>query len=219
MITANHENARYNMVYQQIRPWDVYDHQVLDIMQELPREQFVPHSYRSLAFADTRIPLGHGQVMMDPKLEARMLQALKIKPSDQILEIGTGSGFMTACLAALGNTVTSYDIYDALIQTAEEKLGLQGINNVHLHLGNAFTAELPKEGFDVIAVTGSLPQYSNYLEQFLAPGGRIYMVVGKAPVMEATLVSRQDTGIRKDFLLETDLPALELLPAISTFSF
>ena len=219
MNSANHQSARYNMAYQQIRPWDVYDNQVLNVMQELPREQFVPHAYRSLAFADTRIPLGHGQMMMEPKLEARLLQALSIKPSDQILEIGTGSGFLTACLAALGNTVSSYDIYDALIQTAEEKLHLQGINNVHLHLGNAFTAKLPQEGFDVIAVTGSLPQYTDYLEQFLAPGGRLYMIVGKSPVMEATLITRHSDEMVKDFLLETDIPALELLPHSSGFSF
>jgi len=219
MITVSNKDARYNMAYQQIRPWDVFDDQVLDIMQSLPREQFVPHAYRSLAFADTRIPLGHGQVMMEPRLEARMLQSLAIKPSDQILEVGTGSGFVTACLATLGNSVTSYDIYDAFIKTAEEKLAMQGINNVHLHLGNAFAAELPKEGFDVIAVTGSLPAYSDQCEQFLAPGGRLFMVVGTSPVMEAIRVTRNGDEFVEDHLFETDLPPLELLPQPSRFSF
>lgn len=219
MITVSNKNARYNMAYQQIRPWDVWDDKVLDVMQELPREQFVPHAYRSLAFADTRIPLGHGQTMMEPKQEARMLQSLAIKPSDQILEIGTGSGFVAACLATLGNTVTSYDIYDAFVQTAIEKLSLQSINNVHLHAGNAFTAELPKEGFDVIAVTGSMPAYSDQCEQFLAPGGRLFMVVGEPPIMEAILITRHGDAFVEDHLFETDLPPLELLPQRSHFSF
>jgi len=219
MITANYDIARYNMAYQQIRPWDVWDDLVLDVMQELPREQFVPHAYRSLAFADTRIPLGHGELMMEPKMEARMLQALAVNPSDQVLEIGTGSGFVTACLARLGNAVSSYDIHDDFIQSAEEKLAMQGINNVHLNLGNGFTAELPKEGFDVIAVTGSLPEYSDKYEQFLAPGGRLFMVVGGSPVMEAMLITRHGEEFIQDHLFETDLPPLKLLPQPSRFSF
>ncbi|WP_419603184.1 protein-L-isoaspartate O-methyltransferase family protein [Thiolapillus sp.] len=219
MMTVSNRDARYNMAYQQIRPWDVFDDQVLDIMQSLPREQFVPHAYRSLAFADTRIPLGHGQVMMEPKLEARMLQSLAVRPSDQILEVGTGSGFVTACLASLGNSVSSFDIYDAFINTAKEKIAMQGINNVHLHLGNAFAAELPREGFDVIAVTGSLPAYNDQCEQFLAPGGRLFMVVGTSPVMEAILVTRHGDEFVEEHLFETDLPLLELLPQPSRFSF
>ncbi len=219
MMTVSNRDARYNMAYQQIRPWDVFDDQVLDIMQSLPREQFVPHAYRSLAFADTRIPLGHGQVMMEPKLEARMLQSLAVRPSDQILEVGTGSGFVTACLASLGNSVSSFDIYDAFINTAKEKIAMQGINNVHLHLGNAFAAELPREGFDVIAVTGSLPAYNDQCEQFLATGGRLFMVVGTSPVMEAILVTRHGDEFVEEHLFETDLPPLELLPQPSCFSF
>ncbi|WP_293646676.1 protein-L-isoaspartate O-methyltransferase family protein [Thiolapillus sp.] len=218
-MTVSNRDARYNMAYQQIRPWDVFDDQVLDIMQSLPREQFVPHAYRSLAFADTRIPLGHGQVMMEPKLEARMLQSLAVRPSDQILEVGTGSGFVTACLASLGNSVSSFDIYDAFINTAKEKIAMQGINNVHLHLGNAFAAELPREGFDVIAVTGSLPAYNDQCEQFLATGGRLFMVVGTSPVMEAILVTRHGDEFVEEHLFETDLPPLELLPQPSRFSF
>ncbi|WP_456379715.1 protein-L-isoaspartate O-methyltransferase family protein [Thiolapillus sp.] len=219
MTITNHENARYNMAQQQIRPWDVWDERVLEIMMDLPREQFVPHAYRSLAFADMRIPLGHGQVMMEPKLEARMLQALAIQPGDQILEIGTGSGFVTACLATLGSTVTSYDIHDAFIQTAKEKLSQQGIDNAQLQLGNAFAAELPAEGFDAIAVTGSLSQYSDHLERLLAPGGRLFMIVGASPVMEAMLATRHGDEFVQDHLFETDLPPLELLPQLSGFSF
>ncbi len=213
------DKARYNMAWQQIRPWEVFDDRVLQIMQDIPREQFVPHAYRALAFSDMRIPLGHGQVMMEPKLEARMLQALAVKPSDQILEVGTGSGFVTACLAALGNAVTSYDIYEALVNTAEDKLALQGVNNTHLHLGNAFSADLPEGGFDVIAVTGSLPRYDDRLERLLAPGGRLFMIVGESPVMEAMLITRHGDEFVQDFLFETDFPALELLPEPSGFTF
>jgi len=219
MTIANDKDANFNMAYQQIRPWDVWDDRVLDTMMNLSREQFVPLAYRSLAFADMRIPLGHGQVMMEPKLEARMLQSLAIQPDDQILEIGTGSGFVTACLAALGNTVSSYDIHDAFIRAAAEKLSQQGIGNAHLHLGNAFSAELPAEGFDVIAVTGSLTQYSGHLERLLAPGGRLFMIVGASPVMEAMLVTRHGDDFVQDHLFETDLPPLELLPQASGFSF
>ncbi|WP_457673715.1 protein-L-isoaspartate O-methyltransferase family protein [Thiolapillus sp.] len=219
MPELNLDKARYNMAWQQIRPWNVFDDRVLDVMQKVPREQFVPHAYRSLAFSDTRIPLGHGQVMMEPKLEARMLQSLAVKPSDHVLEIGTGSGFVTACLASLGNSVVSYDIYEALVNTAQEKLALQGINNTHLHLGNGFSAELPEGGFDVIAVTGSLPRYDDRLERLLTPGGRLFMIVGTSPVMEAMLITRHGDEFVQDFLFETDVPPLELLPEPSGFSF
>ncbi|BAO43074.1 protein-L-isoaspartate O-methyltransferase family protein [Thiolapillus brandeum] len=219
MPELNLDKARYNMAWQQIRPWDVFDDRVLQVMQDVPREQFVPHAYRSLAFSDTRIPLGHGQVMMEPKLEARMLQSLAVKPSDQVLEVGTGSGFVTACLAALGNSVVSYDIYEALVKTAEEKLALQAANNIHLHLGNAFLADLPEGGFDAIAVTGSLPRYDDRLERLLAPEGRLFMIIGESPVMEATLITRHGDEFVQDFLFETDLAPLELLPEPSGFTF
>ncbi|WP_456446287.1 protein-L-isoaspartate O-methyltransferase family protein [Thiolapillus sp.] len=219
MPQLNMDKARYNMAWQQIRPWDVFDDRVLQVMQDIPREQFVPHAYRALAFSDMRIPLGHGQVMMEPKLEARMLQSLAVKPSDQVLEVGTGSGFVTACLATLGNSVVSYDIYEALINTAREKLAMQAANNVHLHLGNAFLAELPEGGFDAIAVTGSLPRYDDRLERLLAPEGRLFMILGESPVMEATLITRHGDEFVQDFLFETDLPPLELLPQPSGFSF
>lgn len=219
MIMTSLEKARYNMAEQQIRPWEVSDDQVLEIMQRIPREHFVPHAYRNLAFADLRIPLGHGEVMMEPKVEARMLQALAVKPSDQILEIGTGSGFLSACLATLGNNVTSYDIHEDFVESAREKLSLQGINNVHLHVGNALAAELPQNGFDVIAVTGSLSQYDTLLEQYLAPGGRLFVIVGESPVMNALLVFRRGEEFMQEHLFETDLPPLKHIPKSSHFLF
>lgn len=220
MIQTDIEKARYNMAEQQIRPWDVFDEKVLDVMQQVPRERFVPHAYRHLAFADLRIPLEHDEVMMEPKVEARMLQALAIRPTDHILEIGTGSGFVTACLATLGNSVVSYDIHEDFIESARDKLALQRINNVHLYLGNPLLLEdLPTEGFDVVAVTGSMPSYDTALEAVLAPGGRLFQVVGESPLMHAMLVTRRNNEFIQDFLFETDLPPLRHIPHPSRFSF
>jgi protein-L-isoaspartate(D-aspartate) O-methyltransferase len=220
MTVIDIERARYNMAEQQIRPWEVFDERVLAVMQEVPRERFVPHDYRELAFADLRIPLGHGEVMMEPKVEARMLQALEIEPTDHILEVGTGSGFVTACLATLGNSVVSYDIHEEFIDAASDKLARQGIHNVRLHLGNPLTLEgLPKEGFDVVAVTGSMPLYDPALEAVLADGGRLFQVVGQSPVMHAMRVTRRGDEFVQDYLFETDLPPLKHIPEPRHFRF
>jgi protein-L-isoaspartate(D-aspartate) O-methyltransferase len=220
MIMTDIEKARYNMAEQQVRPWEVVDEKVLSVIQKVPRERFVPHDYRNLAFADIRIPLGHDEVMMEPKVEARMLQALAIKPTDRILEIGTGSGFVTACLATLGSSVVSYDIHEDLIDSAEEKLAKQGINNVRLHLGNPLGMEdLPAEGFDVVAVTGSMPTYNTALEAVLAPEGRLFQVVGESPVMHAMLITRRGGEFIQNFLFETDLPPLRHLSGLPRFRF
>jgi len=220
MIMTDIEKARFNMAEQQIRPWEVFDEQVLEVIRKVPRERFVPHAYRNLAFSDMRIPLGHDEVMMEPKVEARMLQALAIEPTDQVLEIGTGSGFVTACLATLGNSVVSYDIHEDFIESAGEKLVKQGINNVHLHLGNPLGMEdLPAEGFDVVAVTGSMPAYNTALEAVLAPGGRLFQVVGESPLMHAMLVTRKGDEFIQDFLFETDLPPLRHIPELPHFHF
>jgi len=220
MIMTDMERARFNMAEQQIRPWEVFDERVLRVMQEVPRERFVPHDYLELAFADLRIPLGHGETMMEPKVEARMLQALEIRPTDHVLEVGTGSGFVTACLATLGNSVVSYDIHEDFIESAADKLARQGINNVHLHLGNPLTLEnLPKEGFDVVAVTGSMPFYDPALEAVLAPGGRLFQVVGESPVMHAMRVTRRGDEFVQDYLFETDLPPLRHIPEPRHFRF
>ncbi len=214
------ERARYNMAYQQVRPWEVFDDRVLEVIQSVPRERFVPHAYRNLAFADLRLPIGHGEVMMEPKVEARMLQALEIRPTDQILEIGTGSGFVTACLARLGAFVTSWEIHPDFTETAGDRLARQGIRNVHLHTGNGLDPEvLPKEGFDVVAVTGSMPVYDPALEAVLAPGGRLFQVVGHSPVMNAMRIVREGDDFVQEFLFETDLPPLKRIPVPSTFEF
>ncbi len=220
MTSPNMEQARFNMAEQQIRPWDVSDAKVLDILQTVPRENFVPHAYKGLAFADTEIPIGEGQHMMEPKVEARMLQALAIRPSDQILEIGTGTGFVTACLAKLGNHVMSYEIHKSLTLQAREKLALAGISNVSLHTADVLAGKPSASTFDVIAVTGSLPKYDDSLQQLLSPGGRMFVVVGQSPVMQAMLVTRGTGGqFKQAVLFETDLQALEGAPSVNEFVF
>ena len=219
MTTANMEKARFNMAEQQIRPWEVTDSSVLEVLQTVPRENFVPQAYKGLAFADTQIPIGEGQYMMEPRIEARMLQALAIKPSDQILEIGTGSGFITACMAKLGNHVVSYEIRESLTEQAKENIALAGINNVTLHTGDILTDLPANESFDVIAVTGSLTEHAG-LQQLLSPGGRMFVVSGRSPVMEALLITRDaENQFEQIALFETELQALEGLPVENRFVF
>ncbi|NIM28186.1 MAG: methyltransferase domain-containing protein [Gammaproteobacteria bacterium] len=205
----NLEQARFNMVEQQIRTWEVLDQKVLDIMAEVPREDFVPAAYRNLAFADTCIPLPHGQTMMLPRVEARMLQALQIEPGDRVLEVGTGSGFVTALLARLAAHVTSVEIHDALRRDAEDKLERHGIDNVELFTGDACHGWDQGAPYDVIAVTGSLPVLDERFQASLATGGRLFVIVGQEPAMEALLVTR--TGASQwstESLFETVVPPL-----------
>lgn len=203
------EQARFNMIEQQIRTWDVLDQRVLDVMKSVPREQFVPEHYRSLAFADTNIPLGHDQVMMAPKLEGRLLQALAITPDDSVLEIGTGSGYLTACLARLGKQVTSIDITADFTTAAAAKLEAQGISNITLETLDAAEGIESEKRYDVIAVTGSLPLLQQQFQKNLAVGGRLFIITGSLPIMEANLISRVDENHwSSECLLETCIPPL-----------
>ena len=178
-------------------------------MGNTPREAYVPEKYRALAFADINIPLAHGQVMMAPRVEGRLLQALAIRQSDSVLEIGTGSGYLTACLAALGNHVTSYEIFPELSQAAGEKLTANGCRNVTLIEGDAAGGINSGNRYDVIAVTGSLPELQTTFHNNLTGGGRLFMITGTPPVMEAVLVTRIDDGNWKtESLFETSLPPL-----------
>jgi len=203
------EQARFNMIEQQIRTWDVLDQRVLDVMNSVPREQFVPEHYRSLAFADTNIPLGHDQVMMAPKLEGRLLQALAITADDAVLEIGTGSGYLTACLARLGKHVTSLDITADFTMAAAAKLEAQGISNVTLETFDAAEGIESDKRYDVIAVTGSLPLLQQQFQKNLAVGGRLFIITGSLPIMEANLITRVDENHwSSECLLETCIPPL-----------
>jgi protein-L-isoaspartate(D-aspartate) O-methyltransferase len=185
----NIDFARLQMVDQQVRGWNVYDEDVLATLRELPRETFVPDEFQALAFADTEIAIGHGEHMMTPTVEGRVLQALSLDGDERVLEVGTGSGFLTACLARLGAEVTSIDIYDDFLQAAEEKLAACDIGNVELLQMNAMR-ELPEGGFDAIAVTGSLQLFDSRFVDALTRGGKLFVVVGAAPAMEAKLVLR-----------------------------
>jgi protein-L-isoaspartate(D-aspartate) O-methyltransferase len=209
MNQLNVEQARFNMIEQQIRPWDVLDYRVLEVLKDIPREAFVPAAHRALAFSDISIPLGHGEYMMPPRLEGRMLQALAIQPGERCLEIGTGSGFVTACLARLGGPVTSVDLHADFIDQARAKLAAQGIAGVELAVRDAARGWDGRERFDVIAVTGSLPQLHEGFHESLNIGGRLFLVVGEPPIMEALLVTRiSEREWTTESLFETSLPPL-----------
>ena len=204
----NTDLARRQMVQQQVRAWDVFDADILDLLASVPREQFVPAGLESLAFADTEIPIGHGQFMMTPTIEGRVLQALELTPADEVLEVGTGSGFLTACLARLSRSVLSIDIYDEFLTSAEANLADSGIRNAELGAVNAMHS-LPEQSFDAIAVTGSLQTFDPRFVMALKPGGRLFVIVGDAPVMDARLVIRTgDTDWETTSLFETEVAAL-----------
>jgi protein-L-isoaspartate(D-aspartate) O-methyltransferase len=203
------ELARSKMLGQQVRAWEVLDPHVLDVLGGLPRERFVPEAYRNLAFADTQIPLGHGEAMLAPKVEGRLLQALAVQPEDQVLEIGTGSGFLTACLARLGRQVHSVDIQSEFTRRAGQALAELGVANVELETRDSATLDWCERRFDCIAVTGSLPELPASFQERLAVGGRLFVVVGTGPVMEARLLTRVDERAWSvQHLFETELAAL-----------
>jgi protein-L-isoaspartate(D-aspartate) O-methyltransferase len=219
MILANVERARNNMIQQQIRPWSSIDDGVLEIMQAIPREDFVPAAYRELAFADVDITLDEGLCMVSPKLGARMLHSLAVKPGDNILEIGTGSGYLTACLARLGGYVTSMDRDPARSAASGKQLARQGINNVSLIRGGL--EKIPGGSFDVILLSGgSMPIRHPQLESALTLGGRLFAVIGVDHLMEACLITRMAEDIWQcDGLFETALPALNGSIQTSGFEF
>ncbi len=208
-MSLNFEQARFNMIEQQIRPAEVLDYRVLDTIAATPREDFVPEDYRELAFSDINVPISDCEIMMKPIMEARLLQALDVQPGDKILEIGTGSGYFTALLAKLGQSIDSIDIDPALQRQAQARLTAQDIDNVSLIEGDAAQGWDDGGSYDVIAITGSLPVLPESLKQKLTVNGRLIAIIGAAPVMEATLITRiADDQWSTDVLFETELPAL-----------
>lgn len=203
------ERARINMIESQIRTWEVLDQQVLDILAQVKRELYVPERYRPLAFVDMEIPLGHGEVMLSPKLEARLLQELTLKKSDRVLEVGTGSGYMTALLSALAGEVVSVEIRAEFSAAAGVKLSTHGVDNVSLAVGNAAEGWSAHGPFDAILLTGSVPVLPDSLRNQLRPGGRLLAVVGDAPAMTARLVTRVADGVYNETgLFETCIAPL-----------
>ncbi len=222
MTAVDFALARHNMVEQQVRPWDVLDQRVLDVMQSIPREHFAPSACRNLAYADIAIPLDDGQAMLHPKYEGRILQALAIGEYDNVLEIGTGSGYLTACLAALGRHVRSIDIRAAFTERAGEKLAARNVDNVTLATADLFTGGLD-EGpgrYDAIAVGGALERVPQALRDALSIDGRLFVVVGSEPVMEAQLITR--VGPQEwttEGLFDAVLPKLDNEPDARPFAF
>ncbi|MDR4516964.1 MAG: protein-L-isoaspartate O-methyltransferase [Nitrosomonas sp.] len=214
------EHLRYNMVVQQIRPWYVLDDKVLDLLYEIRREEFVPAAYRKAAFVDMEIPLGNGQVMLAPKMEARILQELHIKKTDKILEVGTGSGYMTALLAHLGSHVYSVEISPELKSTAEANLKAHNFANVTLEQGDAAHGWSKHEPYDVIVITASTPVLPDSFQNSLNPGGRLFAIIGEDPVMDAELITCVAPGeFSAQKLFETSTPALINAAQASRFTF
>lgn len=220
MTAINIESARHNMVVSQIRTGSVLDDRILELVARGPRQDFVPDALRNLAFVDMQIPLGHGEVMMTPLVEARLLQELMIKPGDRILEIGTGSGYMTWLLAQLGDRVHSVEIRAEFTARASEKLAAHGAHNVELEIGDGARGWDNHAPYDVILVTGSLPVLPEAFKKNLAAGGRLIAIVGRSPAMEAQRVTRvTETSFDSRGLFETDLPPLKNALTPSEFVF
>lgn len=214
------EQARFNMIEQQIRPCAVLDETVLQTMASIPRELFAPEALASLAYADIEVPLAHDEAMMFPRIEGRMLQELEIGIDDECLEVGTGSGFVTACMANMSLHVDSVDIYDDFIQVAEQKLAMVNISNVTLENKNALTDLDTTKKYDVIAITGSIPEYLPLFERLLKPGGRLFVIVGTKQVAHAMKVERtMDEHFIRTSLFETELKSLVGLEEKSSFKF
>lgn len=220
MTHMNIDQARFNMIEQQVRPWEVLDHNVLKVMSDIPREDFMPQQYRELAFSDVEIPLKNGQVILQPRIEGRIMQSLDIKKDDRILEIGTGCGYMTACLASLGDSVVTVECIEELSTEAEKKLKAHGISNVSFRAGDA-SAGWDQDGpFDVIAITGSMPVVPKKLKSVLHKRGRMFVVEGVAPVMHAKLITRTSAeDFQEEILFEIAIPPLSGVSAKKEFVF
>ena len=222
-MTFDYAKARETMVEQQVRPWDVLDPRVLDVLATLPREAFVPAAYRALAYTDVPLPLAHGDFMMKPVVEGRTLQGLDLGPGDDVLEVGTGSGFLTACLARLARDVVSLELRADLADIARGNLDAQSIGNATVITADALAYQTTRR-FSAICVTGAVAEIPAQFLQWLQPGGRMFIIHGRSPAMEAVLV-RVDGGNpsvnapRLQSLFETDIPYLVGAAPVPTFEF
>lgn len=192
MTKLDSQAANGNMIGQQIRTWEVLNDRILETISAIPRHQFVPAHFSEVAYSDMQIPLGHGQVMLEPKIQGRLLQATNPMPNDRVLEIGTGNGFLTACLSSLGAHVTTVELLPEFHATAKQNLVSQGIINFTAELGDAANGWPDGETYDVIAVTGSMPVLDQQFHRQLAQGGRLFVITGQPPIMEALLITRID---------------------------
>lgn len=206
-MSLNFEQARAAMVEQQVRPWEVLDPRVLETIGAIPREDFVPAAHRQLAYADLALPLAHGETMLKPVIEGRLLQALALSPSDEVLEIGTGSGYLTACLASLARDVLSIDLHADFVDAAAQRLDRLGLRNARIETADVFGLALNRR-FDAIAVGGAVASLPDAFANWLKPGGRMFVVRGRSPVQEALCLTRRDESLQAESLFETDIPYL-----------
>ncbi|MEM9171463.1 MAG: protein-L-isoaspartate O-methyltransferase [Pseudomonadota bacterium] len=204
----NVQTARRQMVLQQVRSWDVFDERVLDVMQDIPREAFVPEAWRSAAFADAPVPIGHGETTLFPSLEGRLLQALMLTPDCRVLEVGSGSGYLSACLGRLASTVMGIERHADLAQRASHTLEALSINNVQTRVDHA-AQQLPQQRFDAILLGGSVATSTARFETLLNEGGRLVGVIGSGPVMHAMRITRiSESRWQRETLFETCIEPL-----------
>lgn len=216
----NIEQARFNMIEQQIRTWEVLDQDVLDLLNEIHREDYVPESFKGLAFADIRIPMEHQQSMMMPKEEARLLQSLNLNGEESVLEIGTGSGYLTALIARRCKTLKSIDIHQDFFESASIKLERSGIENIELSTCDALDLLASSNKYDVVVLTASLPKMDERFLNLVNDNGKLFAVIGESPVMEACLFAKQNgDSWAKESLFETDLPVMIGAENKDTFEF
>ena len=220
MADMNIEQARHNMIEQQIRPWDVLDLNVLDLVMSSPREDFVAPNPANLAFVDMELPIGHGEHMMFPRVEARMLQALQVQPGDRVLEVGTGSGFVTLLLAKLASFVYSVEINEELALAAGKRLAEHGVENINIKVGDAANGWSNNQPYDVIAITGSLPSLPESYKQDLQIGGRLFAIIGEGHSMSAKLITRLNANEwKEEVIYDTCQAPLQNVASSEQFQF
>jgi len=212
--------AREQMTYQQVRAWSALPPEALAVFDRLPREQFAPTDWKRLAYADLPVPLSHGQHMLRPSVVGRIVQAVNVQANEQVLEIGTGSGYVSACLSLLGGQVQSLEIHADIAHRARQNLHAVGLGNVQVEQADGFELTGSGQRFDVIVLTGSMPVYDSRFEALLKAGGRLFAVVGREPIMEARLVTLDAQGKRSTHsLFETAVDPLLNAPDPPVFSF
>jgi protein-L-isoaspartate(D-aspartate) O-methyltransferase len=218
MSMIDFAKARELMVEQQVRPWNVLDARVLDVLTAMPREEFVPAEHRNLAYTDTNLPLAHGEAMLKPVIQSRILQALLLQAGEDVLEIGTGTGYLTACLSRLGRDVVSLERHADLADAARARLIAQGLANIEVVAADAFAWQTERR-FDTVCVTAAVDSIPSAFLKWLRPGGRMFIVCGRSPAMEAVLLHNDVTGSRIESLFETDLTYLVGAAPVPAFVF
>ena len=213
-------NPQINMIKQQVQTWGVNDETILNLLEQIPRDHFTPQEYRSLAYADIQVPLAHGEYMLSPQIEAKSLSLLGVQPGDSVLEIGTGSGYFTALLARLANTVTTVDYYEDFPRKARQKHKALGIYNIRYECGNAAYGLSKYAPYDVIVLTGGLYQLPRSLKKELKPGGRLFAFIGQPPAMEGSVITRTaENAFTSKTYFETVVPYLHGGPQPPAFTF